>query len=107
VVLILGGDDKKLDMSALIAELPRWCSKVILFKERGTERIRDSVLALKEQGVQVYEEEGLAATVRRAFSIAEPGETLLYSPAFSSFGKYFKNEYDRGDQFVALVTELA
>jgi UDP-N-acetylmuramoylalanine--D-glutamate ligase len=106
VVLILGGDDKKLDMSALIAEIPLWCSKVVLFKERGTERIRDAVFALKEHGVQVYEEDGLAATVERAFSVAVPGETLLYSPAFSSFGKYFKNEYDRGDQFATLIKVL-
>lgn len=103
VVLIIGGDDKKLDMSQLVSEIPQWCSKVVLFKERGTDRIREEVIALKETGVDVYEEEGLAATVGRAFSIAVPGETILYSPAFSSFGKYFKNEYDRGDQFNALV----
>lgn len=107
VVLILGGDDKKLDMSALVAELPLWCSKIVLFKERGTERIKDAVFALVGQGVRVYEEDGLEATVARAFAVAEPGETLLYSPAFSSFGKYFKNEYDRGDQFTALVSALA
>src|SRR3989338_1175528 len=41
VVLIIGGDEKNLDMSGLIAEIPKWCSKVVLFKERGTERIRD------------------------------------------------------------------
>lgn len=107
VVLIVGGDDKKLDMSALVAEIPRWCSKVVLFKERGTDTIRDQIFALTEQGVEVYEEEGLPATVKRAFAVAVPGETIVYSPSFSSFGKYFKNEYDRGDQFVALVKDLA
>lgn len=105
VVLIVGGDDKKLDMSRLIDEIPKWCSKVVLFKERGTDRIRESVFAL-EPDVRVYEEEGLKATVKRAFAVAEPGETILYSPAFSSFGKYFKNEFDRGDQFVELVRQM-
>lgn len=105
VVLIVGGDDKKLDMSGLVDEIPKWCSKVVLFKERGTDRIRESVFAL-EPAVRVYEEEGLQATVERAFAVAKEGETILYSPAFSSFGKYFKNEFDRGDQFVALVKQL-
>ncbi len=105
VVLIMGGDDKHLDMSALIAEIPKWCSKVVLFKERGTERIRDEIFALEKDGVEVFEEEGLPATVDRAFKVAKPGEVILYSPAFSSFGSYFKNEYDRNDQFVALVAQ--
>lgn len=106
VVLIMGGDDKRLDMSALVQEIPKWCSKVVLFKERGTDRIRDAILALTENGLDVYEEEGLRATVKRALEIAESGETILYSPAFSSFGKYFKNEFDRGDQFLEIVNAL-
>lgn len=105
VVLIVGGDEKNLDMSRLIHEIPKYCSKVVLFKERGTNRVRDELFALTAQGVEVFEEEGLPATVERAFSAASPGETILYSPAFSSFGKYFANEFDRGDQFVALVRQ--
>jgi UDP-N-acetylmuramoylalanine--D-glutamate ligase len=106
VVLIMGGDDKQLDMTELVEEIPKWCSKVVLFKERGTERIRDAVFALANQGILVYEEEGLKSTVERAFAVALPGETILYSPAFSSFGKYFSNEFDRNDQFVALLANL-
>jgi len=102
-VLIIGGDEKNLPMSELIAEIPKWCSKVVLFKERGTERIRNEVFGLSSRGVEIYEEEGLPATVKRAFSVAAPGETILFSPAFTSFGKYFENEYDRGNQFIALV----
>ncbi len=105
IVLIMGGDDKKLDMSKLVAEIPKWCSKVVMFKERGTDTIRDDIFQL-EPGVRVYEEEGLKACVERVLSIAEAGETILYSPAFSSFGKYFKNEFDRGDQFMELIKKM-
>lgn len=103
VVLIMGGDDKQLDMTALVEEIPKWCSKVVLFKERGTDRIRDAVFALADKGVAVYEDIGLPAVVDRALSVAVPGETILYSPAFSSFGKFFANEFDRNDQFVSLI----
>ena len=106
VVLILGGDEKHLDVTELLTEIPKWCSKVVLFKERGTDRIRDEVFAMQESvGLQVFEEEGLEATVQRALAVAAPGEVVLFSPGFSSFGKYFKNEYDRGDQFVKLVNQ--
>jgi len=105
VVLILGGDDKKLDMSHLITEIPKWCSSVVLFKERGTDRIRDGILAL-QPGVHVVEEEGLQACVNRAFSEAKRGDAILFSPAFQSFGKYFKNEYDRSDQFLKLISAI-
>ncbi len=106
VVLIMGGDNKFLDMSELIKEIPKFCSKVVLFKERGTDLIKGKIFTLNKKGIEVYEEEGLHDTVKRAFSVAKKGETILYSPAFSSFGKYFSNEYDRGDQFVKLAKKL-
>ncbi len=106
VVLIMGGDEKNLDMNELIAEIPKWCSAVVLFKERGTDRIREKVFKLQEQGVEVFEEEGLSATVEKASSVAKTGDIILYSPSFSSFGKYFANEFDRGDQFRDIVQEL-
>ena len=106
IVLIMGGDDKNLDMSGLLAEIPRFCATVVLFKERGTERIKEAVFAMKNIGMGVYEEEGLTPTVERAFAVAKSGDIILYSPAFTSFGKYFANEYDRNDQFVAAVKNI-
>lgn len=105
-VLIMGGDEKNLDMQQLITDLPNWCKAVVLFKERGTDRVRSDIFAQANDHFSVYEEDGLAACVTKAWSLCSPGDTLLFSPAFSSFGKYFKNEYDRGDQFNALVAKL-
>jgi UDP-N-acetylmuramoylalanine--D-glutamate ligase len=106
VVLIIGGDKKMLDMSLLLKEIPRYCSKVVMFKERGTDLIKDKVFSFQKKGIEVYEEEGMYDTVHRAFSVAKKGEILLYSPALSSFGKYFNNEYERGDQFLKAVNTL-
>ena len=106
VVLIIGGDKKMLDMTKLLKEIPKYCSKVVMFKERGTDLIKDKVFAFQKKGIEVYEEEGLYNTVHKAFSVAKNGEILLYSPALSSFGKYFANEYDRGDQFIKIVKNL-
>ena len=43
--------------------------------------------------------------VLEAWAQAKRGDIVVMSPAFTSFGM-FKNEYDRGDQFVKLVKKL-
>ena len=104
IVLIMGGFDKGLDMKSLISEIPKHCKAVVLFKENGTDRILGDVKKLN--GVDVYEEESLVDCVNKAISITQLGDTLLYSPAFASFGKHFRNEYDRSDQFMKIVENL-
>jgi len=56
-----------LDMSKLLEEIPKFCSKVVMFKERGTDLIKDRVFSFKKRGIEVYEEEGMFDTVHRAF----------------------------------------
>ena len=97
IILIMGGTDKGLDMSALLAKLPE-LKRVILLAGSGTERIRGEL-----PDSPVYN--ALASAVEDAFAHAEAGNIILFSPAFTSFGM-FKNEFDRGDQFNALVQKL-
>ena len=94
VILIMGGADKELDMSALMAKLPE-VKRVVLLAGTGTERIRADM-----PDASVFHT--LADAVASAFAHAEKGDVILFSPAFASFGM-FKNEYDRGEQFDALV----
>lgn len=98
IVLILGGADKGLDMSKLIAELPNHCKEVLLLPGTGTERIKDD---LSKYTIYRIFSDAVAEAVR----IAEKGDIVLLSPAFASKGM-FQNEYDRGDQFVELVNGL-
>jgi len=94
IILIMGGADKGLDMSALLAKLPE-LKRVILLAGTGTERIRTEIH--KAPVFNTLEE-----AVTDAFSHASSGDCILFSPAFASFGM-FKNEFDRGDQFVELI----
>ena len=95
-VLIMGGADKSLDMGALLAKLPE-VKRVVLLAGSGTERIRGELAH-----APAYDT--LASAVDDAFAHASEGDTILFSPAFASFGM-FKNEYDRGDQFNELIQE--
>ncbi len=97
IVLIMGGADKGIDMDALLARLPE-VKRVVLLAGTGTERIRASL-----SDAPVFDD--LSRAVADAFASAEAGDTIVFSPAFASFGM-FKNEYDRGDRFVALVRAL-
>ena len=98
VVLIMGGADKNLDMNSLIEEVRVTAKRVILLAGTGTERIRTSF-----PEAEVYENVAMAFADARAH--ADSGDAILFSPAFASFGM-FTNEYDRGDQFEALVTAI-
>ena len=97
-ILIMGGADKGLDMSELIAEIPKTVKRVILLAGSGTERIREEL-----PEAEVFENLAIAFADARAH--AESGDVILFSPAFASFGM-FTNEYDRGDRFNALVNSI-
>jgi UDP-N-acetylmuramoylalanine-D-glutamate ligase len=47
----------------------------------------------------------MSEIVAQAKAMTEAGDIVLLSPGAASFG-VFKNEFDRGDQFVNLVKKL-
>jgi len=96
-IVIAGGTDKGLELDALVAKLKE-AKHVILLAGNGTKRIKDQL-----PGATIHE--SIAGAVTDAFDHAEKGDTILFSPAFTSFGM-FKNEFDRGDQFNAIVEKL-
>jgi UDP-N-acetylmuramoylalanine--D-glutamate ligase len=95
-ILIMGGADKELDMNKLLVRLPE-IKRIILLAGTGTSRVLEFI-----EGASVFDT--LEAAVDEAFASAHEGDTILFSPAFASFGM-FKNEYDRNDQFVELVSK--
>ncbi len=108
IILIMGGTDKGLDMSKLVAEISRYCKAVILLKETGTEKLLSEFPLIKGGATRlrvgdVFLKDTLKECVEEAIKIAQKGDIVLFSPAFASFGKWFKNEYDRGTQFVEIV----
>lgn len=98
IVLICGGADKGLDAGALLYEIAKTCKRVICLAGTGTSRIAPLMT-----DYSIYD--SLDAAVREAIASAEPGDIVLFSPAFASFGM-FKNEYDRNDQFMSIVQNV-
>ena len=95
-VLILGGADKGLPLDALLETIRAYAHTVILLPGTGSDRIEEP---------DFFRADSLSEALTSAYRSAEKGDTVLFSPAFASFG-LFVNEYDRGDQFVKLVKQL-
>jgi len=100
LILICGGGDKQLDVQLLIDEIRNRVTAVVLLAGTGTERIKDQLL--HQPNIVASEHQTLAECVAQARAIAQAGDIVLFSPAFTSFGS-FANEYERNDEFVALV----
>lgn len=105
VILIMGGSDKELDMSGFFAALPAACKRAIILPGTGTEKNKGAIEALSEKGVVLAGASSMDEAVRLAYEGAGAGDIVLLSPGFASFG-LFKNEFDRGDQFVQAVQNL-
>jgi UDP-N-acetylmuramoylalanine--D-glutamate ligase len=112
VVLIAGGNSKNLDASEYAAEAAHCAKRVLLLKGNATEGFAELLRAASvEQGRADAETfitgpyDDLAAAIQDARMAAAPGDVVLLSPGFTSFGM-FLNEFDRGDQFRALVRAL-
>jgi UDP-N-acetylmuramoylalanine--D-glutamate ligase len=103
IVLIMGGADKGLDMTALLDAIKESVKGLVLLPGTGTDQFIQTVgdtIPVNWNSVSSLEE-----AVSIALAEAASGDVVLFSPAFASFGM-FNNEYERNDLFMKLVTEL-
>ena len=108
VVVLLGGHDKMTDLSSLAAAACERCRAAVCFGEAG-ERIASALEAARARGgsaLEVVRAPHLREAFDAAVRIARPGETVLLSPACSSFDE-FSNMAERGRLFKSLVADLA
>jgi UDP-N-acetylmuramoylalanine--D-glutamate ligase len=109
IVLIAGGNTKHLPLEQWPQRIVERCRAVVLLAGSGTDELLPAIhAAAQQQGVSnpvrgVYDD--LNQALDTAIALAHPGDVLLFSPGFTSFGM-FLNEFDRGDQFVAYVRTL-
>jgi UDP-N-acetylmuramoylalanine--D-glutamate ligase len=99
VVLIAGGRNKGLDLSVLATRADRMRAVVAIGEAAG------EVAAAFEGRVPVSRAGSMAEAVRAAAALAEPGDTVLLSPACASFD-WYPGYAARGDDFAACVKTL-
>jgi UDP-N-acetylmuramoylalanine--D-glutamate ligase len=100
VLLIAGGKDKGFNFESLRQIVSEKARAAFLIGEMAERIAGDWGGAVRCEIAA-----SLADAVNRAHAMAQPGETVLFSPGTSSFDM-FKSYADRGDQFRALVHSL-
>jgi hypothetical protein len=104
LVLIAGGTDRELDFQNWGSRMKNYLNKIdlILLEGSATEKMK---VSLRAQGYLEYR--SLSECFKMALQKAKETNDkaiILFSPGAKSFEK-FKNEFDRGEQFNALVEE--
>ncbi len=105
IVLIAGGADKSLAFDELARVIANRVRAVILLQGSATEKFASALRDAGVSGLIVGRFDSLLQAVERARDIAREGETVLLSPGCASFGM-FANEFERGDQFRQVVSQL-
>lgn len=103
IVLIAGGADKNLDYSSMAKLVHKTVKGLVFIEGAATEKLL--TLIPKKTSYPVYIVDSMKDAVETARDFAKKGDIVLLSPGAASFG-VFKNEFDRGDQFVKLVNKL-
>ena len=102
IILIAGGDSKGQEFDDLIDYFPGRVKHMVLLG-RDAHFISE---ACERKGFSDFSfHKDMEECVRAAFEMAEPGDTVLLSPACASWDMY-KNFEARGDHFKNIVKEL-
>ncbi len=106
IVLIAGGEDKRLDFKELGQKI-KVAKKIILLKGSATEKLLAEMKNnySREEIEKIPVVSSMEAAVDLSFRQAEKGDAVLLSPGAASFG-LFLNEFDRGDKFKKAVFNL-
>lgn len=101
VILIAGGAYKNIDPAPLAQAIEKYCKQVVLLTGTGTDKLVEAM----DKNSTVSVVDSLKEAVAASLTHGQPGDVLLFSPGFASFG-LFKNEYERNDEFVKCVNDI-
>jgi len=100
--LIIGGSDKDLDFVSLAQELKGMNADLAVLPGNAHDKLTK---ALNTKKIAYTDVSTLAEAFKLIVLRATKGDAIVLSPGCASFG-LFKNEFNRGDQFRALVKGL-
>ncbi|MFC1496630.1 UDP-N-acetylmuramoyl-L-alanine--D-glutamate ligase [Candidatus Margulisiibacteriota bacterium] len=103
IVLILGGVDKKLDLTAVIKEIKKSVKEVVLI---GAAAYRFNHELVQAGFNRISFAASLPEAVQKSYKLAKDGDQVLLSPGCSSFDM-FSNFEERGEIFKRAALGLA
>ena len=109
IVLLAGGYDKQIDLSAIAATAVTRCRAVALLGQTGPQLeklIEQAARAANVSGPICRGFESLAPAVAWSLQESAPGDIVLLSPGCASYD-WFQNYIARGEAFAALIAAHA
>lgn len=104
LVCLFGGRDKGTDLAELAGLVARRCRAAVCFGEAGPRMAEAFASACGDASCMVVRSGHLAEALDAAIELAQPGDTVLLSPACASFDEFSGFE-ERGRAFKRLVAE--
>jgi UDP-N-acetylmuramoylalanine--D-glutamate ligase len=104
IILIVGGQDKGLEYRELAEEIKNKINKIILLPGTASEKLLKELKTIGSN-IAIIPVSSMREAVKKAKEVSKSNDIVLLSPAAASFN-LFKNEFDRGDQFVAEVKKI-
>lgn len=98
LILICGGVDKGLRYDNLSKLIGERVDEVFMLPGTASDKIKEGL----GNYTRVHDIPSMQEAVKQAKKLAKKGDVVILSPAAASFN-LFKNEFDRGDQFVKAV----
>lgn len=102
ITLILGTSEYDEDYSVLLKQTKYKVISLVVFGKRSDEKIRQTLGVFSDKYVFV---ENIDEAFQYAVQFTNKGETLLFSPACTSFD-YFATYKERGDYFRNYISSL-
>jgi len=110
IILIAGGQDKRLYFTKMAEAIKRRVDSLVLLPGTATQSLKRELkkTKLKPNAVKlknVREVKSIREAVQTAYRLAKKGDYVILSPGAASFG-LFLNEFDRGEKFAEELTKL-
>lgn len=101
LILICGGQNKGLKYGELAKLIGERVDELIMLPGTASDKIKESL----GNYTRMHDVSSMQEAVKKAKQLAKRGDIVILSPAAASFN-LFKNEFDRGNQFVKAVKEI-
>jgi len=107
IILIAGGEDKKLDFTELARTIAKKVKTLVLFKGSASDKILQWLTPSNRDSLKIISNlSAMKTAVQCAQAEAKRGDIILLSPGSASFN-LFVHEFDRGDQFKKYINQSA
>ncbi len=101
LILICGGMNKGLKYNELAEIIRERIDELIMLPGTASDKIKEGI----RNYTKMHEVFSMQEAVKQAYKLSKKGDVVVLSPAATSFN-LFKNEFDRGEQFVEAVKKL-